>query len=55
MRGALPPLLLETVTREPIEASGLLRWRPLERIIAEHLARRIGTGYHLWGLMTMFL
>ena len=55
MRGVLPPLSLEAVTREAGEASGPWRWRPIERIIAAHLARRGDTGYYLWGPMTMFL
>lgn len=55
MRGPLQPLLLDTLSREAVEATGLFRWNFLEKLIADHLARRIDVGYHLWGLMTLFL
>jgi len=55
MRGVLRPLLLDSITQEAVEATGLFRWSYLERLIADHLARRIDAGYHLWGLMTLFL
>jgi len=55
MRGVLRPLLLETITQEAVEATGLFRWSYLERLMGDHLARRIDVGYHLWGLLTLFL
>lgn len=55
MRGVLRQMLLDTITREAVEATGLFRWEYLERLIADHLARHIDVGYHLWGLMTLFL
>ena len=54
-RGALKPLLQDTVTRESVEQSGLLRWSAVERVLADHFARRRNLGYHLWGLLTLFL
>jgi asparagine synthase (glutamine-hydrolysing) len=55
MRTVLRPLLEESVTREAVEATGVLRWEPLEQVIQAHLARRADYGYHLWGLMTLCL
>ncbi|HEV8523063.1 MAG TPA: hypothetical protein VGQ71_01080, partial [Terriglobales bacterium] len=43
------------VSRERVEATGLFRWNYIEKLITDHLARRIDVGYHLWGLMTLFL
>lgn len=55
LRGALKPLLLDTVTKEAVEATGLFAWPAVERILDDHLARRRNWGYHLWGLMTLLL
>ncbi len=54
-RSVLRRLLLETVNRETVQASGLFHWRNVERLISDHLNRRINVGYHLWGLLTLFL
>ena len=54
-RGLLKPLLLETVTEQAVEQSGLLRWQGIEGIIRDHLQRRANLGYHLWGLLILFL
>jgi asparagine synthase (glutamine-hydrolysing) len=54
-RGPLRPLLLETLTRSAIEKSGLFRWAEVDRLIRMHLERRANLGYHLWGLLTLFL
>jgi asparagine synthase (glutamine-hydrolysing) len=54
-RGPLKSLLLDTVTQDTVEKSGLFRWDALEKIIRNHMERRINVGYHLWGLMTLFL
>ncbi|MGH9580364.1 MAG: asparagine synthetase B family protein, partial [Terriglobales bacterium] len=55
MRGPLRPLLLETLTRESVEATGILRWSVIEKHLTDHLERRADLGYHLWGLLTLFL
>ncbi len=55
MRSVLRPLLLDTVTREAVEATGILRWIAIEELISDHLERRADVGYHLWGLMILFL
>jgi asparagine synthase (glutamine-hydrolysing) len=54
-RGLLKPLLLETVTEEAVERTGLFRWQGIEAVIRDHLERRANLGYHLWGLLILFL
>jgi asparagine synthase (glutamine-hydrolysing) len=55
LRGPLRPLLLDTVTRQFIEQSGLFRWDEVQSLIRNHMERRANLGYHLWGLLTLFL
>src|SRR5262245_82425 len=55
LRGALKPLLLDTVTENAVRETGLFRWHGIETILKEHLDRRANWGYHLWGLMILFL
>jgi asparagine synthase (glutamine-hydrolysing) len=55
LRGALRPLLLETVTRGAVESTGLLHWAPVAQVMDDHLQRRANYGYHLWGLLMVFL
>jgi asparagine synthase (glutamine-hydrolysing) len=55
LRGALKPLVLDTLTRDAIEESGLFWWPGIESLLKEHLERRRNWGYHLWGLMILLL
>jgi asparagine synthase (glutamine-hydrolysing) len=55
LRGVLRPLLLDTLTREAVEKSNLFDWNVIDRLIRNHLNRRANLGYHLWGLLTLFL
>ncbi|MGH9672424.1 MAG: asparagine synthase (glutamine-hydrolyzing), partial [Bryobacteraceae bacterium] len=54
LRGALRPLLVETVTRKAVEGAGVFRWEAIERLMEDHFARRVNAGYPLWGLLTLF-
>jgi len=54
-RSALRPLLMDTVTPEAIAATGIFDARAIETLIRDHMERRINAGYHLWGLLTLFL
>ena len=54
-RGALRPLLLDTLTTAAIESTGVFDARAIQSLIRDHMARRINAGYHLWGLLTLFL
>lgn len=55
LRGALRPLLLETLTPATVADSGLFHWPAVERVIQRHLGRKENLGYHLWGLITLFI
>jgi asparagine synthase (glutamine-hydrolysing) len=55
LRGLLKPLLLDTIKRTSVEASGLFQWKEVERIMGRHFDRRANLGYHLWGLLVLFL
>jgi asparagine synthase (glutamine-hydrolysing) len=54
-RGALRPLMEETLSPERVRATGLFSADTVERVKQDHLARRANLGYHLWGLLTLFL
>jgi asparagine synthase (glutamine-hydrolysing) len=55
LRGGLKPLLLETLTPEAVKRSGLFRPQAVESALRAHLERRANLGYHLWGLLMLFL
>ena len=54
-RGVLRPLLLDVLSRDNVEASGLFHWPSVHRLINDHLERRANVGYHLWGLVILIL
>jgi asparagine synthase (glutamine-hydrolysing) len=54
-RGTLRSLLLDTLTPEAVEATGIFNARAIQALIRDHMERRINVGYHLWGLLTLFL
>ena len=54
-RHGLRGLLLDTLTPQAIEATGVFDARAIETLIRDHMERRINAGYHLWGLLTLFL
>ena len=54
-RSRLRPMLEDTVTRKSVESTVLFHWPAVERLMADHFARRINAGYQLWGLLTLFL
>jgi asparagine synthase (glutamine-hydrolysing) len=55
LRGALRPLLLDTLSPELVSASGLFSSPAIGSLVREHLERRGNYGYHLWGLMTLLI
>lgn len=55
LRGALRPILLDTLTKRAVEESNLFDWPTVESVIGRHMRRRANLGYHLWGLLTLFL
>jgi len=55
LRGPLRPLLEDTLRAGVAEYRGLFRSEVIEKYRREHMERRINAGYHLWGLLIMFL
>jgi asparagine synthase (glutamine-hydrolysing) len=54
-RGPLRPLLMDTLTTDAIDSTGIFSSRAIHALIRDHMERRINVGYHLWGLLTLFL
>ena len=55
LRGPLRPLLVETLSAGASEHAALFRPAVLNQYLKHHLERRANVGYHLWGLMVLFL
>jgi asparagine synthase (glutamine-hydrolysing) len=54
-RGPLRPLLMDTLSERAIDATGIFSAGEMHALIRDHMERRINVGYHLWGLLTLFL
>jgi asparagine synthase (glutamine-hydrolysing) len=55
MRGPLRPLMLDAIASGVSEHAGLFQKKAIDACVTEHLERRANLGYHLWGLMILFL
>ena len=55
LRGALRPLLMDTLSAGAIDDTNLFRRDLIESFISDHMERRANLGYHLWGLLILFL
>jgi len=55
LRGPLRPLMLEALEYGTAEHGDLFRKSAIDACVRDHLARRANLGYHLWGLMILFL
>jgi asparagine synthase (glutamine-hydrolysing) len=55
LRGCLRSLMLDVLMDGSSDDSGLFRREMIESYIERHLERKINVGYHLWGLMVLFL
>ena len=55
LRGCLRPLMVEVLTEGASEHASFFRRETIETQIRDHLERRVNIGYHLWGLMVLFL
>ncbi|MHB8541706.1 MAG: asparagine synthase (glutamine-hydrolyzing) [Candidatus Acidiferrales bacterium] len=55
LRGVLRPLLFDTLTTDAIERTNLFRADAVQGLIQDHMERRANMGFHLWGLMILFL
>jgi len=54
-RTALKPLLHDTLTPQAIREMGLFREGAVEAVLRAHERREANYGYHLWGLLMLFL
>lgn len=54
-RGPLRGMLRETLEFAQAEHSDLFRFDAIHKLTELHMSRNINVGYHLWGLMTLFL
>jgi asparagine synthase (glutamine-hydrolysing) len=55
LRGRLRSMVIETVSAGASEHGNLFRPTVLQKYLNLHLERRANLGYHLWGLMILFL
>lgn len=55
LRTVLRPLLLETLNERDVRQGGVFRWEKIADLLDAHLGRRANLGYHLWGLLVLFL
>ena len=55
MRGPLRELLLDTMQEGLAEHPLLFRPGAFQELVRLHLERRVNIGYHLWGLLLLFL
>ncbi|MDE3136265.1 MAG: asparagine synthase (glutamine-hydrolyzing) [Acidobacteriota bacterium] len=55
LRGPLRSLLLDALAPEAVEQSGLFRPDVVQSLVRSHLERRSNLGFHLWGLMILFM
>jgi asparagine synthase (glutamine-hydrolysing) len=55
LRGSLRPLLLDTLKEGLSEHAELFRADTIESYLRLHMEKRANLGYHLWGLMILFL
>jgi asparagine synthase (glutamine-hydrolysing) len=55
LRGVLRPLLLDTLNQRAAADSGVFSWAAIESVLHAHSDRRANLGYHLWGLLVLFL
>jgi asparagine synthase (glutamine-hydrolysing) len=55
LRGCLQPLMMDVLMQGCAEHPELFRRDVVDSYIRQHLERKINVGYHLWGLMVLFL
>jgi asparagine synthase (glutamine-hydrolysing) len=55
LRGPLRPLMLDALGSGAAEHAGLFEKSAIDACVSDHLERRANLGYHLWGLMILFL
>jgi asparagine synthase (glutamine-hydrolysing) len=46
---------MDTITPQAVRAAAVFDPGAIAALISDHMERRINAGYHLWGLLTLFL
>ncbi len=54
-RGVLRPMIEEALDPAAVRATGLFHPDAVQRLLRDHLERRVNVGYHLWGLLTLLV
>jgi asparagine synthase (glutamine-hydrolysing) len=55
LRGPLRAFLEDTLSPDAVKQRGLFRPEAIEELKKDHMGRRANLGFHLWGLMILFL
>ena len=55
LRGPLRGLLMDSLRYGASECNNLFRPEVIDTFLQRHLAKKANVGYHLWGLMVLFL
>jgi asparagine synthase (glutamine-hydrolysing) len=55
LRGCLRSLMMDVLLDSSSDHEALFRRQVIETYVRQHLERQINVGYHLWGLMVLFL
>ena len=55
LRGALNPLLRDTLSQDTLQQTGLFHGDAVASLIQQHMERKANWGYHLWGLLMVIL
>ncbi len=55
LRESLKPLLLDVLSESNVRDTGVFAWASIKATLSAHLERRANLGYHLWGLLILFL
>ncbi|HEV2446538.1 MAG TPA: asparagine synthase C-terminal domain-containing protein, partial [Candidatus Sulfopaludibacter sp.] len=55
LRGPLRELMADTFSAAAAAHAGLFRFDRIGSLVEAHVRRRANLGYHLWGMMTLFL
>lgn len=54
-RGPLRNMLFDIVNQKAVSEAGCFHWPEIERLLRLHQDRKANLGYHLWGLLILFL
>src|SRR5262249_32429731 len=55
LRTVLRPLVLDVLNERDVRESGIFSWPAVSELLRNHLERRANLGYHIWGLVMLFL